>query len=171
MSFGRTGKNRACRPNGTELKFGLWWGGQGGRKPSVRVASAALHGEALPVTMIKLGGDTQRLQKTHCCRSRRNFVSQVRSVTGRSRRRLGSHWFLVTGHWRRGSNFVIFPAPKLGTGHSRVTISFRRCPSAAQRSRALRPAAFWLPNSSPVTIPSRLATWGQDRPLECRVQT
>jgi len=38
--------------------------GQGGTKLSVSVASAVRHSEALQVTMIELGGDTQRLQKT-----------------------------------------------------------------------------------------------------------
>src|SRR5450830_854817 len=71
-----------------------------------------------------------------------------RSVTGRSRRRLALHWFLVTGHWRRGSNFVIFPAPNLGTGRSRVTISFRRCLSAAQRNRSVI-VSREIPSSSP----------------------
>src|SRR5450830_1306790 len=64
------------------------------------------------------------------------------SVTGRSGRSVGLSRFPLTGHCRRGSNFVIFPASKLGTSHSRVTISFRRCPSAAQRELPVTEVSF-----------------------------
>jgi len=64
-SFGRTGENRTGRPNGTELEFGWWaWWGQGGRKLSATVGAGAHDGTLLPVRLLGLGGDTQRLQET-----------------------------------------------------------------------------------------------------------
>jgi len=78
------------------------------------------------------------------------------SVTGRSVRSVGLSRFPLTGHCRRGSNFVIFPAPKFGTGHSRVTISFRQCPSAAQPNRMVGARRWVEPISHNRSLPSRV---------------
>lgn len=49
-------------------------------------------------------------------------VIRVSSDSGRSTLEL--HQLLQSGQCRRGSNFVIFPAPKLESSHSRDMIGF-----------------------------------------------
>jgi len=88
----------------------------------------------------------------------RNVIRQC-SVTGRSGRSVGLSRFPLTGHCRRGSNFVIFPASKLGTSHSRVTISFRRCPSAAQRNRTFAASQEFLSSSPNRSLPLLVQFW------------
>src|SRR5450830_2142713 len=94
-------------------------------------------------------------------------VRLLGSVTGRSWRSVGLSRFPLTGHCRRGSNFVIFPASKLGTSHSSVTISFRRCPSAAQREPTFE-ASQEFPSSSPDRSLPPLVQFGHSSVPETR---